>query len=122
MTLDSLRRKLLSDSEVKSHYDEIKVEFDIARELIAMRKELGFTQRDLAERTGIKQPQLARIESGKQSPRLETLKAIASRAGYSVEIRLIPNQDHNKRTKALNSRSSKSLPTQERSSPLPKHT
>jgi len=122
MTLDSLRRKLLSDSEVKSHYDEIKVEFDIARELIAMRKELGFTQRDLAERTGIKQPQLARIESGKQSPRLETLKAIASRAGYSVEIRLIPNQDHNKRTKALNSRSSKSLPTQERSSPLSKHT
>jgi transcriptional regulator with XRE-family HTH domain len=92
MTFDTLREKLLSDPEVKAYYDELKPEFDVAKELISMRKELGLTQRELAEQADIKQPQLARIESGKQSPRLETLAAIASKVGYSVEIRLVPNQ------------------------------
>lgn len=55
-----------------------------------LRKELGLTQRELAEQTGIKQPQLARIESNKQSPRLETIVRIASSVGYKVEIKLIP--------------------------------
>ena len=34
-------------------------------EVIALRSESGLTQRELAERVGIKQPQLARIESGR---------------------------------------------------------
>jgi predicted transcriptional regulator len=105
MSLETLRSKLLSDQEIKAYYDELQDEFDIARELIAMRKELGLTQRDLAEKTGIKQPQIARIESGKQSPRLDTLKTIASRAGYSVEIRLVPNQSQGKKHKNSNLKS-----------------
>ncbi len=91
MSLDTLRTKLLADSEVKAYYDELKWEFDIAKELIAMRQSLGLTQRGLAEKAGIKQPQLARIESGKQSPRLETLVSIAASVGYSVELRLVPS-------------------------------
>lgn len=91
MTLDTLRKKLLSDPKVKAHYDNLKPEFDIAKELISMRQRLGLTQRGLAEKAGIKQPQLARIESGKQSPRLDTLMSIAASVGYSVEIRLVPS-------------------------------
>jgi transcriptional regulator with XRE-family HTH domain len=108
MSLEDLRRKLLSDPEIKAHYDELQNEFDIARELIAMRNELGLTQRDLAEKAGIKQPQLARIESGKQSPRLDTLKTIASKAGYSVEIRLVPNKRQDQKPKNSNLRNRKS--------------
>ncbi|BAZ30464.1 hypothetical protein NIES4074_29240 [Cylindrospermum sp. NIES-4074] len=39
---------------------------------------------------GIKQPQLARIESGKQIPKLETLTKLAAGAGYAVEIHFVP--------------------------------
>jgi phage-related protein len=37
MSLDTLRAKLLSDREVKAHYDYLKPEFNIAKELISMR-------------------------------------------------------------------------------------
>jgi transcriptional regulator with XRE-family HTH domain len=95
MSLDVLRAKLLSNQEVKNHYDNLKPEFDIAKELISMRQDLGLTQRGLAEKAGIKQPQLARIESGKQSPRLDTLASIAASVGYSVEFRLVPSSKDN---------------------------
>lgn len=90
MSLETLRAKLLSDPTVKAHYEEIKPEFDAAKAIIAIRRKLALTQRELAEKAGIKQPQLARIESGKQSPRLETIAAIAASVGYAVEIKLVP--------------------------------
>lgn len=96
MSLDTLRTKLLSDKEVRAHYDYLKPEFDITKELISMRQHLGLTQRGLAEKAGIKQPQLARIESGKQSPRLDTLVSIAASVGYSVELRLVPSAKNKK--------------------------
>lgn len=91
MSIRNLKEKLLRDSEFKSHYEELKSEFDIAKELIRMRHELGLSQRDLAYIAGIKQPQIARIEAGKQSPRLDTICSIASSVGYSVELRLVPD-------------------------------
>jgi transcriptional regulator with XRE-family HTH domain len=96
MSLDTLRAKLLSDKEVKAHYDHLKPEFDIAKELISMRQHLGLTQRGLAEKAGIKQPQIARIESGKQSPRFDTLVSIAASVGYSIELRLVPRAKNKK--------------------------
>lgn len=61
-------------------------------EVIALRSESGLTQRALAERVGIKQPQLARIESGRQIPKLETLALIADGAGYTIEVNFIPKK------------------------------
>ncbi len=95
MSLESLKKKLLSNPNVASHYEAMKPEFEAARALIKIRRQLNLTQRELAEKAGIKQPQLARIESGKQSPRLETIAAIAESVGYSVEIRLVPMDREN---------------------------
>jgi transcriptional regulator with XRE-family HTH domain len=64
----------------------LKSEFAIARIVIALRKASGLSQREFAAQVGIKQPQLARIESGKQIPKLDTLNKLASAAGYTVEI------------------------------------
>ncbi|MDB9313956.1 helix-turn-helix transcriptional regulator [Spirulina sp. CS-785/01] len=90
MSLESLKTKLLSDPTVKEHYEAIQPEFEAAKAIIAMRRKLALTQRELAEKAGIKQPQLARLETGKQSPRLETLAEIAASVGYAVEIKLVP--------------------------------
>ena len=94
MNLEDLKSKLLADSEVRGYYEELKPEFEIARQLIRLRRELGLSQRDLAAKAGIKQPQLARIETGKQSPRLDTIVSIASSVGYSVEVNFVPNHAH----------------------------
>ena len=90
MSLQSLKSKLLSNPETKEYYEKIRPEFDIAKALNSIRRKLSLTQRELAQKAGIKQPQLARIESGKQSPRLETLASIAASVGYELDIKLVP--------------------------------
>lgn len=87
---DSVRDEILADSEVKAEYDALAPEFELARAVIALRDEVGLTQREFAERVGMKQSQLARIESGKQTPKLKTLAKLAAAAGYEVEVNLVP--------------------------------
>lgn len=91
----SVRDSVLADPKVKAEYDALEEEFNLARTVVALRTESGLTQRDLAERVGIKQPQLARIEAGRQIPKLETLALLAEGAGYTVEINFIPKTGKN---------------------------
>ena len=48
----------------------------IISELIRARKELGISQKQLEELSGVKQPVIARIETGKSTPKLDTLLKI----------------------------------------------
>jgi DNA-binding XRE family transcriptional regulator len=48
----------------------------IAREIVVDRKTAGLTQQELARRAGIRQETLSRIESGKRTPTMKTLKKI----------------------------------------------
>ncbi|MCW6038683.1 helix-turn-helix domain-containing protein [Spirulina subsalsa FACHB-351] len=90
MSLKKLKAELLADPEGKAEYEKIKPRFDVAKAILEMRRTLALTQRELAEKAGIKQSHIARIESGKQSPRLETIAGIAASVGYTVELRLVP--------------------------------
>lgn len=76
-------------------YDDIKIDdkdyfnisnmvSDIIVKLIAKRIELKMSQRQLAEKTGIKQPMIARIEKFESIPRLDTLIRIANALGLIV--------------------------------------
>jgi transcriptional regulator with XRE-family HTH domain len=49
------------------------------------RRSRRLTQRDLARRTGIAQPTIARIESGRENPRLQTVERLLEACGYVIE-------------------------------------
>ena len=49
------------------------------------RRAAGLTQRELARRTGVAQPTIARIESGTSDPRLGTLEVLLEVCGYVVQ-------------------------------------
>ena len=51
----------------------------------AWREYLGFTQTELAEKAGMQQSTLARLETGKTSPRKATLAKLAKAMDISVE-------------------------------------
>jgi transcriptional regulator with XRE-family HTH domain len=89
ISLSDVRDSILSNPEVKAEYDALKAEFEFARAVLAMRESLGLTQRQFANLTGIKQAQLARLESGKQMPRIDTLANLAQRLGLAVEVRFV---------------------------------
>ena len=58
----------------------------IGRRIAALRRELGFSQRELAARAGISQPNLVNIEAGKYSAGLDILWRIARALGRSFYI------------------------------------
>lgn len=62
----------------------------IAEEVASRRKELGLSQKQLAELTGTTQSAIARLESGGRPPRIDTLLRITSALDCELEIHLRP--------------------------------
>lgn len=90
ITWGLIRDRALANPEVKAEYDALEDEFERANRAIAIRASTGINQREFAERVGMKRSQIARIESGKSIPKLETLAKLAAAAGYAVEVNFIP--------------------------------
>ncbi|MBF1683370.1 MAG: helix-turn-helix transcriptional regulator [Selenomonas sp.] len=66
--------------------NRIEFEADLIGKLIEAREEKGLSQRGLAELIGMKQPQIARLESMKGSPQLDTLFKVLTPLGYTLSI------------------------------------
>ena len=82
------KEELLSNPETRAAYDARKPAFDLASKIVALRKRLDLTQRDLARAAGMTQPEIARIESGKISPKWETVSRIFDAAGAELELKV----------------------------------
>lgn len=78
--------KEILDDFVKESKLSIK-ELEIIEELIKLRNKNDLSQRDLASKTGIKQPIIANLERGKHSPRLNTLIKILDTYGYKIVLK-----------------------------------
>jgi transcriptional regulator with XRE-family HTH domain len=57
-----------------------------ARSLRQARRRAGLTQRDLTQRTRVAQSTIARIESGQEMPRVDTLERLLQACGESIEV------------------------------------
>ncbi len=56
----------------------------LGNRLRELRREAGLTQAELARRTGIHRPNIARVEAGRHTPSLETLARLASAIGVAT--------------------------------------
>ena len=56
------------------------------------RRRAGLSQRALAERAGVPQPAIARIERGGVSPRMDTLRDLLGCAGFTLEVAPRPGE------------------------------
>ncbi len=54
--------------------------------LVAARRQARLTQRELARRAGTAQSVVARIESGKTSPTIDTLQRLLAAAGCTLQL------------------------------------
>ena len=62
-----------------------------AQQVRRLRQQAGLTQEALAKRAGIARPNLARVESGRYRPSLETLERIARALGQPVSTLVVPS-------------------------------
>jgi len=68
------------------HLEQARAEVRFAVALARLREQHGMSQRDLARESGIKQPQIARLEKGGQLPTLDTLWRLLTALDAKVEI------------------------------------
>jgi len=66
--------------------ERINFEISLIGKMIEAREEKGLSQRELAELSGIKQPAIARLESMKTTPQIDTLFKVLHPLGYTIEI------------------------------------
>ena len=57
-------KERLNDPKVKKEYESLQEEFELAKEVIELRRMHKLTQKELAEQMGTSQPAIARLESG----------------------------------------------------------
>ena len=79
---DALEKELFSAEEI----EENNLKAKLICELIAARQEHGISQRDLEKLSGVKQPAIARMESGASSPTLDTLIKVLVPLGKTLYI------------------------------------
>jgi transcriptional regulator with XRE-family HTH domain len=83
-----------TEDTVSQEYDAAYAEAEAAEELAQMvydrRTELGLTQTALAERAGMQQPAISRIESGGTTPTVPLLKRLARALDADLTIAFAP--------------------------------
>ena len=66
-TLDDFLNEQLKDPEFRKEYEALQPEFEIKRAMIEARRDCGMTQKQLADKTGIAQSDISKLERGKSS-------------------------------------------------------
>jgi transcriptional regulator with XRE-family HTH domain len=80
--------KLWNDPNFIDASQKAKIDFEVSLigKMIEAREKKGLSQRQLAEMVGIKQPAIARLESMKATPQIDTLFKILEPLGYTIKI------------------------------------
>jgi transcriptional regulator with XRE-family HTH domain len=88
--MKSLRRyvaeQIKKNPDFTKELDAADAEVRLAIELARVREQRGLTQRQLAARAGMKQPQIARLEQGGYLPNMSTLLRLLQVLGARLEL------------------------------------
>lgn len=75
-----------TNPEFRKAWDASAFARAVAIEVVRYRSERGLTQTQLAEMTGLTQPQIARLESGEETPTLRTLARVSTATGLEFHV------------------------------------
>ena len=91
-TFDDMLSNQLKDKEFRKEYDAIQPEMDVIRAIVDARTSQNLTQKELAERTGINQADISKLENGTRNPSVNLLKRLADGMGMALKIEFVPKQ------------------------------
>lgn len=89
-TLDDFLKEQLKDPEFRKEYEALQPEYELKRAMIQARLHSGMTQQQLADKTGIAQADISKLEHGNANPSLRTLQRLAAGMGMQVKIEFVP--------------------------------
>jgi HTH-type transcriptional regulator / antitoxin HipB len=91
-SLAAARTTRISRPEAAEAYEQARLRFELAEAVRNRREELGWSQRQLAERAAMTQPGVARFEAGGTTPTLPLLERLADALGLKLTVTLAPGE------------------------------
>lgn len=82
----------LQNPEFRKEWENFEAEYNLMNAIVEARKERHLTQKQLAEKTGIDQSDISKIETGNANPALSTLKRLADGLDMVLKLEFIPKQ------------------------------
>jgi DNA-binding XRE family transcriptional regulator len=100
--IEKTHKRWLRDANYRDAYATLADEFAALGEMLRARKAAGMTQADVAERMGIAQASVARLEasagSRQHAPSVATLRRYADAVGCDLHITLTAKAKQSRRT------------------------
>ena len=87
--LDKYLNEQMKNPEFKEEWDSHEMEYQLMMMILKARKDQNMTQMELAERTGLRQSNISRIEKGQALPSIATLSKIAQGLGKRLQISFV---------------------------------
>ena len=82
----------MTNHEFAEEYEALQPELDVIKAIIEARTSQNLTQKQLAERTGINQADISKLENGTRNPTINLLKRLADGMGMALKIEFVPKQ------------------------------
>lgn len=92
MTLKEYKTEKLKNPEFSKAYDEMQPEMNVIRAIIDARISQNITQKELADRTGIAQTEISRLENGTRNPSIKLLQRLAEGLDMVLNISFSPKK------------------------------
>lgn len=90
MNLKEYKAKKMNDPEFVKAYEEIQPEMNVIRAIIDARISQNISQKELAERTGIAQTEISKLENGTRNPSIKLLQRLADGMDMVLNISFTP--------------------------------
>ena len=82
-TLRQFKNEQMTNHEFAEEYEALQPELDVIKAIIEARTSQNLTQKQLAERTGINQADISKLENGTRNPTINLLKRLADGMGIN---------------------------------------
>ena len=92
MTLQEYKKGKMKEPAFAKAYEEVQPELNVIRAIIDARISQNLTQKQLAEKTGIAQTEISRLENGTRNPSIKLLQRLAEGMGMVLDVRFIPRE------------------------------
>ncbi|MHB1548525.1 MAG: helix-turn-helix domain-containing protein [Acidimicrobiales bacterium] len=90
-TAEEIHKRDLADPAYRAEYERTRFANDIAIRVLRYRTDHDLTQTAFGRLVGMRQPHVARLESGEHEPSLSTLVRLAGALGEDFTVDIKPN-------------------------------
>lgn len=83
---EEINKRLENDPELKEAYQHAQNEYEVIKQLVLIRNEMGLSQNDVSRQSGLTQQMVSRIETADNSPTLRNFMRYVDSLGLEIKL------------------------------------